>query len=112
MKMGQRLDRFFAGSPRPLRLFFLGFVVALFGVALGFSIHYGPDNPLAYMAFAIGVLGAAIGVIAVAWGWYDFFFMTSSLGRLPVAVTVAVSNQPLERAGVNASADIPPSSAG
>jgi 1,4-dihydroxy-2-naphthoate octaprenyltransferase len=71
--MGQRLDRFLAGSPKPLRLGFLGFVVGLLGVALGFSIDYGPRNPLAYLAFGIVGLGVAIGFIAVAWGWYTIF---------------------------------------
>jgi uncharacterized membrane protein len=71
--MGQRFDRFFAGTPRPLRLFSLGFGLALLGVALGFSIDYGPGKPLAYVAFALVVLGVTIGFIAVAWGWYDFF---------------------------------------
>ena len=71
--MGQRLDRFFAGSPKPLRLAFLGFVVAGVGAALGFSIDYKPGNPLAYVAFGIVVLGVVIGFIAIGWGGYDFF---------------------------------------
>jgi 1,4-dihydroxy-2-naphthoate octaprenyltransferase len=71
--MGQRFDRFFAGSPKPLRLFSLGFVIALLGVALGFGIDYAQGNPLAYVAFGTVVLGVAIGFIAVAWGWYAFF---------------------------------------
>jgi hypothetical protein len=71
--MGQRLDRFFRGSSKPLRLFSLGFTVALIGVALAFSIDYKPGNPLAYVAFATVVLGWTIGFIAVAWGWYAFF---------------------------------------
>jgi len=73
VELGQRLDRFFAGSPRPLRLFSLGFAFALLGVAIGFSIDYGPGKPLAYVAFGLVVLGVAIGFIAVAWGWCDFF---------------------------------------
>jgi hypothetical protein len=77
--MGQRLERFFAGAPKPLRLFSVGFAVAALGVALGFSIDYGPGTPLAYAAFCIGVLGWVIGAVAVAWGWYTFF--RSSVGR-------------------------------
>jgi hypothetical protein len=73
MEMGQRLDRFFAGSHKPLRLGFLGLVVSSLGAALGFSIDYRPGNPLAYMAFGIVVLGIAIGFIAIGWGSYDFF---------------------------------------
>ena len=71
--MGERLDRFFAGSPKSLRLGFLGFVVAGLGAALGFSIDYKPGNPLAYMAFGIVVLGIAIGFVAIGWGFYEFF---------------------------------------
>ena len=71
-EMGQRLERFFAGSPRPLRLFSVGFAVAALGVLLGFTIDYRPGNPLAYVAFWMGVCGWAIGAIAVAWGWYAF----------------------------------------
>lgn len=72
-QMGQRLDRFLAGSPKPLRLAFLGFVVAAVGAALGFSIDYGPGNPLAYVAFGIVVLGVAAGFIGVGWGWCAVF---------------------------------------
>jgi len=79
--MGYRLDRFFAGSPRPLRLFSLGFVVGLLGVALGFSIDYRPGQALAYLAFGLVVLGATIGFVAVAWGWYDFFRHLGDRGR-------------------------------
>jgi 1,4-dihydroxy-2-naphthoate octaprenyltransferase len=71
--MGQRLERFFAGSPKPLRLFFVGFAAAALGVALGFSIDYRPSNPLAYVAFGMVIVGVAIGFIAVGWGWYAFF---------------------------------------
>jgi hypothetical protein len=71
--MGPRLDRFFAGSPKPLRLAFAGFVVAAVGVALGFSIDYGPQNPLSYVAFGVGILGWLIGMAGIGWGWYTFF---------------------------------------
>jgi hypothetical protein len=71
--MGQRLDRFFAGTSKPLRLAFLGFVVGLCGVALGFSIDYGPHNPLSFIAFGIGILGWLIGMTGIAWGWYTIF---------------------------------------
>jgi hypothetical protein len=71
--MGQWLDRFFAGSPKPLRLASLGFGVAALGAASGFSIDYKPRNPLAYMAVGIVLLGIAIVFIAIGWGRYDFF---------------------------------------
>lgn len=63
------LEKFFAGSPKYMRLFFLGFVIAAIGVAVGFSIDYRPGNPLAYVAFGTVVAGCAIGSIAVVWGW-------------------------------------------
>jgi hypothetical protein len=78
--MGRRLERFLSGAPKPLRLFSVGFAVAALGVALGFSIDYGPGNPLAYVAFCIGVFGWAIGAIAVAWGWYAFFRSSADRG--------------------------------
>ena len=67
--MGQRLNRFFAGSPKPLRLAFLGFVIAALGAGLGFSIDYGPAKPLAYVAFGIVVVGVATGLVGVVWGF-------------------------------------------
>lgn len=70
--MGQRFDRFFAGSPKSLRLGFLGLVVASLGAALGLSIDYRPGNPLAYAAFGIVGLGIVIGFIAIGWGFYEF----------------------------------------
>lgn len=72
--MGQRLDRFFAGAPKPLRVAFLGLAVAALGAALGFSIDYGPNNPLAYVAFGIGIFGAAIVFVGVGWSWYTVIF--------------------------------------
>jgi hypothetical protein len=65
------LEKFFAGSPKYMRLFFLGFVVAAIGVALGLSIDYRPGNPFAYVAFGTVVIGCAIGAIVVAWGWFS-----------------------------------------
>jgi hypothetical protein len=74
MEMGQRLDRFLAGSPKPLRLAFLGFVIAALGATLGFSIDYGPGIPLAYVAFGIVLIGIVIGFIGVASMWYTVIF--------------------------------------
>jgi uncharacterized membrane protein len=67
--MGQRLDRFFEGSSKQLRLGFLGFVVAVVGAALGFSIDYRAGNPLAYVAFGIVTIGVIIVFLAIAWIW-------------------------------------------
>jgi hypothetical protein len=73
MQMSQRPDRFLVDTNKPMRLAFLGFVIAAVGVALAFSIDYGPGNPLAFLAFGIVVLGVAVGFIAVAWGWATLF---------------------------------------
>ncbi len=56
-----------------MRLGFLGFVLAGLGVVIGFVIDYGPGNPFAYIAFGVVVAGVAVGFVAVAWGWWDFF---------------------------------------
>ena len=72
----QRLDHFFAGSPKPLRLAFVGPVISAMGAALGFNIGHGPGKPLAYVALGFGVLGVAVGV---GWDWHTFF--TPSGGR-------------------------------
>jgi hypothetical protein len=71
--MGQKPARFFAGSSKPMRLGFLGFVVATVGALLGFWIDYRLGNPVAYVSFGMVVTGVAIGFVAVAWGWYTFF---------------------------------------
>lgn len=71
--MGQRLDRFFEGSSKQLRLAFLGFVVAAVGAALGFSIDYRAGNPLAYVAFGIVTIGVIIGILAIAGVWNIFW---------------------------------------
>ena len=68
--MGQRLNRFFAGTTKPMRVALLGFVVGLCGVALAFSIDYGPANRLSWLAFGIGILGWVITMAGIAWDWY------------------------------------------
>ena len=70
MEMGQSLGRFFAGSPKPLRLAFAGWVIAAIGAALAFSIDYGPGKPLAYVAAVFLLLGIGIGWVGVGWGWW------------------------------------------
>ena len=71
--MGSKMAAFLAGSTQPLRLGALAFVIAGAGVALAFSIDYGPQNPLAYVALGLTVVGIAMGFGAVAWGWYETF---------------------------------------
>ena len=66
--MGKRLDEFFNGSPRFIRLGFLGFIVAAIGVGLAFSIDYEPYSLLSYVAFGITTIGVAVGFVAVGWG--------------------------------------------
>jgi len=75
--MGQRLDRFFAGSPKPLRLAFVGWVIAAIGAALAFGIDFGPGKPLAYVAAVIVLLGIGICWVGVGWGWWRTFFRPS-----------------------------------
>ena len=77
MEMGQRLGRFFAGSPKPLRLAFVGWVIAAIGVALAFSIDFGPGKPLAYVAAVIVLLGIGICWVGVGWGCWRTFFRPS-----------------------------------
>ena len=77
MKTEQRLDRFFAGSPKPLRLAFVGWVIAAIGVALAFSIDFGPGKPLAYVAAVFVLLGIGICWVGVGWGWWRTFFRPS-----------------------------------
>jgi hypothetical protein len=59
---------FFKGSPKFMRLGFLGFVVAVIGVAIGFVSQ--SIKPIAYIAFGITLIGVVIGFIAIAWGWF------------------------------------------
>jgi hypothetical protein len=77
--MSKTSKGFFAGTTPPLRLGYLGFLIAAIGVAFGFSIDYRPGNPLAYVAFAVVATGVAIGFVSIAWGWVDF--LRSALGR-------------------------------
>lgn len=62
-------QRFAGPAARPLRFGLCGFLVALCGAVLAAFIDYGPNNPWAFVAFAIVCIGVAMGVVAVAWGW-------------------------------------------
>ena len=61
--------RFLDGTSIPLRIACLGFAIALCGFVLAFSIDYGPQNRLSYIAFGMGVLGIGTGFLGVALGW-------------------------------------------
>ena len=61
-------SRFLPGTPLPLRVFALGFAMALSGAAMAFSTDYGPDNALSYVAFALGVAGAGAAFVGIALG--------------------------------------------
>ena len=53
---------------------FLGFVIAIAGATLGFSIeYYQHGNLWGYVSFGITVVGVVIGASGIAWGWYRFF---------------------------------------
>ncbi len=71
--MSKFSERFFAGTTPPLRWGCLGFLIALIGVTLGFSIDYRLGNPWAYLAFSLVAIGIGIGWISIAWGWFEGF---------------------------------------
>ncbi len=52
---------------------FAGFLVAATGLAIGFSIDYGPDEPISFFAFAIVLCGILIGLTSILGGWYSIF---------------------------------------
>jgi hypothetical protein len=74
--MSEFWKEFLQRTSPPLRLGFLGFLIAAIGAALGFSIDYRPGNAWAYIAFIVAT-GVAIGFFSVAWGWL-YAFRTAS----------------------------------
>lgn len=60
-------------TPKHLRIAFLGFAIMGVGAALAFSIDYGPDNPLSYLALGIGIIGFIICSLAIPLGAYHMF---------------------------------------
>jgi len=68
--MGQRLDRFFAGTSKPLRLAFIGFVVGLLGDLTALTIDHTRRDPVASVAVGIGVVGWVVAVAAILYGSY------------------------------------------
>lgn len=75
---------FLRGTSPPLRLGCLGFLIAVLGAALGFSIDYRPGNPWAYLAFSIVAAGVVIGFVCVGWGWV-YVVRSASERNLPRA---------------------------
>lgn len=71
--MGNLPKKFWQGSTWPLRIGFLGFVVAAIGALLGFAIDYGPDNIMAYIAFSTVFCGISIGFVGIIAGMVLFF---------------------------------------
>ena len=58
---------FFKGSPKSIRLAFIGFVIAAIGAVIGFA---GQSlKPLAYIAFGITSIGVTICGIGVVLGF-------------------------------------------
>lgn len=64
---------FLDNTTPPLRLAALGFAIALLGALMAFSIEYGPDNSLSYLAFGLGAVGVSLGFLGIAWGWMSAF---------------------------------------
>lgn len=54
---------------KPLRLGVTAFFVGLCGIVLGFSIDYGPHNPLSFVAFGVVAFAVILGFISIGWGW-------------------------------------------
>ena len=55
-----------------MRLALAGMVIAGVGVGIAFALgtSYESGNPLAYVAFGMGIVGVGLGFIAIPWGWY------------------------------------------
>ncbi len=60
---------FFHGTIRAVRIAFVGFAIALIGVAAGFLGFYINERWLAVVGFWITVIGVLVGFIGVAYGW-------------------------------------------
>ncbi len=67
--MGEKLDTFLDGSPKPMILGFIGFVIACLDAGLGFIIDYGPNEPLSIVAFGIVAIGVIVGFISIVWSF-------------------------------------------
>jgi hypothetical protein len=58
---------------KPLRLGFGAFAIGVLGVALGFAIDYGPNEPLSFVVFGLVAVAVAIVFVAIAWGLWSIF---------------------------------------
>ncbi len=66
--MKSRFERFLGSAPRPLQVAAAGFAIAAVGVALAFSMDYGPHNPWSLVALCLVVLGVGAGFVGVLRG--------------------------------------------
>ncbi len=88
--------RFLDGTSIPLRIACLGFVIAFCGAIFAFSIDYGPQNRLSYVAFGMGVVGVGTGFLGVAMGWLTAIRRLASDGESeePARQAAATSTAP------------------
>lgn len=63
------MKKFLNGANRGVRIAFVGFVVALIGVAVGFFSFYVGERWLSLGSFAVTVGGVFIGFVGVVYGW-------------------------------------------
>jgi hypothetical protein len=66
-------EGFWRGTTKPLRIAFVGFVVAAVGAGLGFAVSNGQPTPLFVFAYVVTACGIAIGSIGVVWGMTQIF---------------------------------------
>jgi hypothetical protein len=67
--MGEKLDKFLAGSSKPLQLASLGFGIMVVGGLVGFLTAYMRKNVLGYIAAGLCFLGFFLGCVAGVWNW-------------------------------------------
>ena len=57
-----------------LKIASIGVLIATIGVGLAFSIDYGPNNPISYIAFTIVISGVLTGFAGIVGGLISQFF--------------------------------------
>jgi hypothetical protein len=62
-----------AAVDKPLRLGIGAFAVGVLGVALGFAIDYGPNEPLSFVVFGLVAVAIITVFVAIAWGLWSTF---------------------------------------
>ena len=65
--------RVITASKTPLRLAFLGFIVALLGATAGLVVDYRRDGPIGYLVGGIIFIGWLVAGTGIVWGWRRFF---------------------------------------